>query len=145
VISSSKKYLFAAIFFLAIGLGYALFLYFKPVEKISASKADIEVTATDLLKEFEKDQAAADTKYKGKVLLLNGNIHKIENTGANAVLYFDEQGKYIITAGMQGLTDKLPAAGQEVVIKGLYSGVIVNDEMFMIPADIKLEQCTIAK
>jgi len=35
--------------------------------------------------------------------------------------------------------------GDNTTIKGIYSGYIINDETFMIPAEIKIDKCTLTK
>lgn len=43
-----------------------------------ASKPDMKVEATAILKQFEENEAAADGKYKGKTLQVSGVIDKID-------------------------------------------------------------------
>ena len=133
------------LFFFLLAAAYVAYVFFKPAEDIGKSKVDFETSVPAFLQSFESDQSAADAKYKGKVILLKGKVYKSENIGAAPLIYFDEKGNYTIIAGMQDTNIVLPNAGEEISIKGLYSGVINNDIMPGMPSDIKLEQCALVK
>lgn len=71
---------------------------------------------------------------------------EIQDSVCNVI--FDNGGNYIIIAG--GLQEqkkdvKLLKEGNLIEIKGIYSGFVINDETFMIPAEIKIDRCTLIK
>ena len=35
--------------------------------------------------------------------------------------------------------------GTKIIVKGIYSGFVINDDTFMIPAEIKIDKCTLLK
>jgi hypothetical protein len=143
----SKRNLIIALIFLAAAIGYPLYLYLAPAKKVEQARTDIRITAFDMLAAFESDKAAAEEHFSGKVLEVNGVIHKVEDAGAVPVVFFDQGGNYVIVANMLEQFDEKDklVAGEMVTLKGKYSGVIVNPQMYMIPADIKIEQCTVVK
>ncbi len=63
-------------------------------------------------------------------------------------IIFDDGGNYIIIANgllAQKKEIKLLKEGNLIKIKGIYSGFVINDETFMIPAEIKIDRCTLRK
>lgn len=99
----------------------------------------IEVKAADLLKEFEDDAAAAESKYKGKYLVLSGSV---ERTGKNgdgisfAVLHAPDDWTPLKIECFFGYTDDGReirvdhlAKGQTVTVRGEYSGRISHVQM----------------
>lgn len=49
-----------------------------PAKKVPAAADVVPVDAATLLADFEGNEAAADAKYKGKVLKVTGNVHKVD-------------------------------------------------------------------
>lgn len=66
----------------------------------SVGKPDLKVEAGKLLKAFEKNEAAADGKYKGKTLEVSGVVSKVDTE------MFDEE-KYIVQIGSGGRFEML--------------------------------------
>ena len=57
---------------------YAYKLYTGKVPSLTDVKADASINAKDLISAFEKDSAAANKAYLGKILEVTGNIKSIE-------------------------------------------------------------------
>lgn len=143
----SKRNLLIGLLFLAAAIAYPLYLYLAPAKNIESARVDLQVTAFDLLAAFDSNMADADEHFRDKIIQISGVIHKVEYAGAVPVVFFDEGGKFVIVANMlekYNDNDGLKA-GEMVTLKGKYSGVIVNDDMYMIPADIKIEQCSVVE
>ena len=67
------------------GIGYRM--YNKPHEDLSKSKADVTITATQLLADYEANETEANTKYLEKTLEVTGTVAKIEKTAeANTIV-----------------------------------------------------------
>lgn len=135
-------------FILLLGAGYAAYEYFEPVKVIANEKADIQLSDKDLLKHFTEDKQAANLKYENKIMELTGTVKKTEVNDSICTVIFDEGGDFIIIANCDLLakTDvQHLKEGDNIRIKGIYSGYIINDETFMIPAEIKLDKCTLLK
>jgi hypothetical protein len=141
-----------ALFILGIGslilLTYGLFLYFQPVKNISKQDADFSLSQKQLTDEFSSDAQKADTKYKNKIIEISGIVKKTETNNPNSSIIFDEGGNFLIVANAQADKSaefKTLQPGDKVIIKGIYSGYIVIDDMFMIPAEIKIDKCSLVK
>jgi hypothetical protein len=139
-----KKIATVGLILFLIALGYGLYMYFAPVKKVSSKATDIVTTEDEILLNFEQSAIYADSIYKNKILEVTGIIHKIEIDSNTVKILFDKQGKFIIVNALSadGIKDaKSLKPDQSVSIKGAYSGYTIIDDMFMIPAEIKLDQC----
>lgn len=66
---------------LIVGGGYGVWYYInRPVGDLSSKKADIKISAVDLLKAYGTNEVEADSMYNSKVLLVNGKVLKINKT-----------------------------------------------------------------
>ncbi len=143
-----KAILYLIIAVLLLGAGYAAYIYFKPVKVISDQKVDIQISDKDLLKYFTENQQEANIKYENKILELTGTVKKTEVNDTVCTVIFDQGGNFIIIANCaldaQKDVQQLKQ-GAHITIKGIYSGYIINDETFMIPAEIKIDKCTLIK
>lgn len=131
-----------------IALAYASYIYFKPMENIASKITDIQLTDKELLDEFIANAKSADIKYTNKIVELSGTLKKTEVHDSVCNLIFDNGGNYIVIASCMLSQKKEVAALKEtsnIKIKGIYSGYIINDETFMIPAEIKIDRCTLLK
>ncbi|MCC6583724.1 MAG: hypothetical protein IT271_08485 [Chitinophagales bacterium] len=143
-----KVIVYLIIAVLLLGAGYAAYVYFKPVKVIADQKADVQLSDKELLKYFTENQQAANIKYENKILELSGTVKKTEVNDSVCTVIFDEGGDFIIIANCaldaQKDVQQLKQ-GAQITIKGIYSGYIINDETFMIPAEIKIDKCTLTK
>ncbi|MFN8284780.1 MAG: hypothetical protein U0U67_16265 [Chitinophagales bacterium] len=146
--SGFKKISLFVITGILFAVAYACYIYFKPVKNIATQKADIQISVTQLLNDFNSDSKRADSTYKNKIVEISGSLKKTEIQDSVCNVIFDNGGNYIIIAG--GLQEqkkdvKLLKEGNLIKIKGIYSGFVINDETFMIPAEIKIDRCTLIK
>lgn len=72
-----KKLLLFLLAAAAVGGGIGYYMYNKAPEGVSNKKADHIVTPQGLLADFQKDEAAANAKYLGKVTQIEGTILEI--------------------------------------------------------------------
>ena len=88
---SKKRLIWTSI--LVVAALVALYLY-KEYNRTNSDltnlKADIEISAGDLIKEFETGDSAANKKYLDKVIELTGNVKNLEK---------DDAGDYTIVIG----------------------------------------------
>lgn len=131
---------------LVAGTAYGLYRYFEPVKGIDKLDTDVRLTAEQLLADFEADPEQAEIKYKNKVLEIHGSVTKTEPDSAGGKIIFDKQGKFVIvaacTAGSREAVKALEQ-NQAVRVKGVYTGYVVIDDMFMIPGEIKIDPCAL--
>jgi len=147
--SKTIKYLLLTLLVITlIGVFYGLFIYFEPVKDIATQKTDIKLTDKLMLAEFNKNNSLADSTYKNKIMELSGNIKKTEINDSTYNIILDDGGNYIIIASCVADTkSKLLTLkeGNTITLKGIYNGYVINDETFMIPAEIKIDKCTLLK
>lgn len=53
---------------------------------VPAGEKPLAVSATQLMKDYEKNEVSADAKYKGKVLDVTGKVARVEKRGDDAVV-----------------------------------------------------------
>jgi len=121
-------------------VAYGLYTYFKPMADSSNRNADVKISSTSMIEAFSTDASAADQTYKDKVVEITGTLKKISLQDSAAVLVFDEGGSAIIVAACKVKTSGI-AEGNSVRLKGLYKGYIPGDEVFGMPAEIKIDEC----
>jgi len=73
--------------FIAIILVYKL-VYNKPHPDYEKEKAVYTLMAKDLYDQYKMDKTAADTKYTGKVIEVDGSLSKIEETDSLLIAVF---------------------------------------------------------
>jgi hypothetical protein len=131
-----------------IGISYLAYLYFEPTKDIATQKTDIHLTEEILINDFIKSDKIADSLYKNKIVELTGKVKKIEAQDTISTLVFDNGGNFIIIANcLSSIKTELKQlkVGSNITVKGIYSGYIINDDTFMIPAEIKIDKCTLVK
>ena len=104
-------------------------------------KADYTVNATDFIHEFEKDQKAANAKYKDKIITVNGVVSEIETADTTMnIKMIDTLSKSIIIFAFQEqhLSEpKTVKAGDTVSIKGSFSAGIFSEILEVVKIDFK--------
>jgi tRNA_anti-like len=89
-----KGFIRPVIILIILGIGFGVWQglreYNRTNEDLSHVKADIKISAVDLIHEYEANDSASDQKYLGKVVEMDGNIKKIEK---------DEKGYYTVVVG----------------------------------------------
>ncbi|MEO7801248.1 MAG: hypothetical protein ABIR81_04575 [Ginsengibacter sp.] len=138
--------LFLGLVLLILGF-YVFRLYTGKVPRLTEVTADVAVNATELIKLFESDSAAANKKYLGKVLSVNGNIKSIEKEAANVVLG-DKNLSTSIRCSMDSTFGNAAAAlkaNEQVTIKGVCTGYIPDDSGLGLGADVVMNRCVIEK
>ena len=140
-------------------IAYAFYIYFvslslwimyglKPVKNIAKQQTDIQLTDKQLFDDFNVNPTKADSIYKNKILEITGTFTKSEIKDSICNVIFDNGGNYLVIASglyAQKKEIALLKTGNKLTIKGIYNGFVMNDEMFMIPAEIKIDKCTILK
>ena len=71
------------------------YLYNKPHSGVSNIDADVKITAGDLFRDYQNDEATANKKYLNKVIEVTGNIADIQNVNGSQIILLstkDEMG-----------------------------------------------------
>jgi len=120
--------------------GYGWFLYQKPPPDIRKEKGGIEITAIDLLKTFQQDELAGNTKYVDKVLIVSGIVNNIQtdSSGQATVSLQTNDLLAAVTCSFYENDEgvKKIKAGSPVRIKGVCTGML---------ADVVLNKCSLAE
>jgi len=133
------KIALGVVFFLAIaGIGTGIYLFNLKPKNLSRVKADFVITAPDIEKAFEENEAAATARYVGKVIEVSGEISAVkpgENSSVSISLKTgNDMSSVICTFPPASKTEGL-SAGQAVVIHGDCSGYLM---------DVLLNNCAVA-
>lgn len=147
---SAKKIIILVAVVAAAGVGiYAWKEYNRKNEDLSGVKPAHSVQAAALISEFASNDSAANAKYLGKVVLVEGTVKTIDK---------DEEGKYTVvmgdTADMSAVRcamDSVHASGatgltrgQSVKVKGVFTG-FKKDETGLLGSDVEMNRCVIEK
>ncbi len=138
ITADMKKVLIILLVLSAVGAGVGYYMYNKPVASLEKKKADVEVTASMLIEDYEADEKAANDKYLGKVVQVSGKVSGItEEEGRKKVQLETASPMSLVICELEtgGETGDLKA-GDEAVFKGLCSGYL---------SDVILVQTTIVK
>lgn len=115
------------------------YLYNKQHKDLGKAKPDYVITATDLLKEFEKDESAASAKYVNKIIEVSGTIESL-NTGEDntlsIILKTDSDFSTVICTFLQSQDREELKPGDEITVKGECSGFLT---------DVLLNNCSLKK
>ena len=136
-----KKIALTALVILIVLAGVGYWMWNKPHEDIAGAKAELSIQSDQLLKEFETNEQAANTKFVGKLIQVSGKIFQIDNTADGSVNILLESENPMSTVLCQ--LDPLQkqdhaglAVGQAITLKGKCSG---------FTTDVVLDRCHIVK
>lgn len=132
-----KIALFAIIFMIIAGAGAAIYLFDKQHKDLQKIRPDFIMTASELQKEFENDEATATSKYVNKIIEVSGIIESV-NAGEEKTLSVTlktENDLSSVICTFQSLAH-LPElkAGNNIVIRGESSGYLT---------DVLLNNCSV--
>lgn len=93
--------------------------------------ADYTVSATDLLREFAANDTAANTKYREKIMVVNGTATQVEQRGdsTTTIQLVDSTGSYVVFSfdKEQYEAVKNIKTGDAVSLKGSCSGSVYSE------------------
>lgn len=135
------------LFALLAGGWYAYKLYTGKVPSLTNVKADVIITATDLIAAFENDSATANKKYLGKILEVSGNIKSVEKESATLSLG-EATGNSSVrcsidTAFVKNISQLNP--GSSIIIKGNCTGFMPDETGLGLGSDVVLNRCILKK
>lgn len=121
-----KRLLIAIVVLGAIGAGIGYYMYNKPVASLDAKKADVEVTAEEIINHYSEDETKANTTYLGKVVQVSGTVAQIMDEGGKKKIHLDAGNpmSVVICEMEDGHATTSIAAGQNVKLKGMCSGYL---------------------
>jgi hypothetical protein len=144
-----RKIVLLILVLVAGAIGWYGFKEYKRTNKdLSNVNADIKISAIDLIKEYEKNDSLADTKYIGKIIETDGNVKAIEK---------DDSGYYTIVLADTGTMSSVRCsidtvhredAAQLVIsssatVRGVCTGF--NKDEMGLGSDVILNRCVIVQ
>ncbi len=122
---------------------YAYQLYTGKVKSLTTLKAEVNISAPDLISAFEKDSALANKSYLGKVLEVSGTVKTVEQEPPVIILGSGSSMSSIRcsmdTAFVKVISRLNP--GTPVIIKGNCTGY--NADELGIGSDVVLNRCVL--
>jgi len=133
-----KKVLLLLLALGVIGAGVGYYMYNKPVASLEKKKADVVVTAAQLIADYESDEKAADDKYLGKVVQVSGKMLDMTTAEGKMKIQIETPNPIavIICELEPGAEPGSVKPGDEIVVKGMCTGYL---------SDVILVQATIVK
>jgi len=138
-----KKIIWFVLALFIIGLIAGTFVYLYTFRKadlsIASKKADIELKAADLLKNFTEKEDSANAVYLDKVIAVTGLIEKVTEDSASITVYLkNPQDMAGVMCGFNKSTvDKSTfKPGNSICIKGICTGYLM---------DVVLNKCAVVK
>lgn len=137
-----KKILLGLILVASVAAGYGFYLYNKKPADVRTLTADYTLTASALLADFNKDEAAANVKYLDKVLAVKGIVTevKLDPVSGQATVTLDSGDPMAaVTCSFyndEAASLKTIVQGASVVIKGNCTGKLM---------DVVLNKCSLEK
>ncbi|MGB8492475.1 MAG: hypothetical protein WCE64_15580 [Bacteroidales bacterium] len=129
-----KIALFIVLAIAIVGIGTAIYFFNMQHRDLGKVKPDFTITAVDLQKAFEDNEAAANTRYVNKVLEVSGVIASLKPGENNSLSVFLKTGSdlsSVICTFQQGTALSGFKPGDAITIRGSCSGyltdVLLND------------------
>ena len=134
------KILLGVVLFVAVaGIGTALYLFNMQHKDIGKAKPDFVITAVDLQKAFEDNEAAATAKYVKKILEIEGEVESVKTGEANVLNVTLKSGSDLSSVICTFVPATDPAkftAGSRVTVRGECSGFLM---------DVLMNNCVLVK
>ena len=135
-----RKIILAIIVVGVASFGIGMYFWSKPVASLEKAKAEVSVSASKLLDDFESDETAANETYLGKVVEVKGTVKEVKSgdTGTQVVLETESMlggvtcGFPAESISLEELSGKI---GQQIKIKGECTGYLM---------DVILERCVLS-
>jgi hypothetical protein len=121
-----KKIILPLLILVLGGAAVAYYMYNKPVESLDKKKADVEVSAEQLLADYEANEQAADDKYLGKVVAVTGKVAQVTTDDGKSKIHLETGNpiSMVITELDEGNETGGLAAGDQATVKGMCSGYL---------------------
>ncbi|HEY1201235.1 MAG TPA: hypothetical protein VGE79_09655 [Niastella sp.] len=137
----SWKKIIAAMLILALAGGsYGWYQYQKAPPDIRKEKGGVEITAVDLLKEFQQNETTSNMKYVDKVLVVTGTVTEVQtDSSGQATVYLqtnDLISAVICSFYQNDESINKVKAGSPARIKGVCTGML---------SDVVLNKCSLAE
>ncbi len=120
--------------------------YNQKVPGLDKQKADVTLTADQLIKKFETDEATANKELLDKVIAVNGTVRSVEQSAAGVTVILGDEGSMSSVRCSMDSTYSIQASqiqqGKSVVIKGACTGFNTDE---LLGSDVILNRSVIEK
>lgn len=145
-----KKVIVFFLIVIAIGMAIGLYLYNKPHKTASDVEIFEELSANDLMKQFDLDRGAFLKRYINKNLLISGQVQSFSQDSSGTHLSMSTQS---VSGGIVSITfaDSLqvkPITNQLMRIQGICIGFkeeVEMDGIILLGPEIQLNQAVVAQ
>lgn len=114
-----------------------LYVFKESDSNVASRKADVEISARDLVARFEENESLANSNFLDKVILVKGNIESVneDSLGISVYLKNSDDIAGVICSFSKGDVDlKRIIPGHTINVKGLCTGYLM---------DVVLNKCAI--
>ena len=144
--AKGKYILIAIAVFVGLGVWQGLKEYNRQNVDLSNVKADIKISAVNLIHEYETNDSSSNHKYLGKIVEVDGNIKEIKSDekGFYTIVLGDTSGLSSVRCSMDSTHQKDASklvAGSSTVIRGSCTGF--NKDELGLGSDVILNRCVI--
>jgi uncharacterized protein YxeA len=134
-----KILLGVVLLFILAGIGNGLYLFTKQHKNLGKAKPDYVITAVDLQKAFEDNEATATTKYVTRILEIEGEVESVKQGEKNILSVTLKSGSDMssVICTFEATTDPAKfTAGSHVTVRGECSGFLM---------DVLMNNCVLVK
>lgn len=140
-----KRIIFILLLIVIIAGGwYAYKIYTGKVKSLTEVKTDVTITAKELIAAFEKDSAAANKQFLGKVVEVTGNVKSVEKEAGAATVSLGESGEMSSVRCSMDTAHVQQAAtikeGSSITVKGACTGFMSEE---LLGSDVILNRCIV--
>lgn len=113
-----------------VGVGTGVYLWYKPHKNMERAKADLTLSATDLMADFNNDESAANAKYLDKVVAVKGAVQSINDNNGVVTISLEAGDDFGAVSCELDNQTKQPrtnfAPGDVVTLKGICAGKTID-------------------
>ena len=131
----------------AVAIGwYGYKEFYRTNKDLANVKPDVKIPAADLIKEYEKNDSLANTKYLDKIIETNGNVKVIEkdDKGYYTIVLSDAENMSSVRCSMDTVHQEDAArlaVGSSAMVRGACTGF--NKDEMGLGSDVILNRCVV--
>jgi hypothetical protein len=124
-----KKYILIAAIFWILLIGLAYYFYSKPHRSAANQKTDVQINASELYEQFQRDESSANLRFIDKIIEVKGKVAEVQHSGIRTSLQLDAG---VAMGGINcSLADsspnlQVPPKGTLITIKGKCAGFLMD-------------------
>ena len=128
---SIKKTLYSILFVIVLLGMICIYIFLKPEKNLLKLKPDYKLTVIELFNEYSTNEEAANTKFLGKIIQVNGTIREINTEDSIYTIVILEtedvfSGVNCVLSDRYASKRKDISTGSEATIKGECSGMLID-------------------